>query len=197
MIPGIVSARIFPKKSDAVEEVHVLAESSRHPKQIARDIESCLAAKFNIDVDHRRISVAQLQPQGVASPRFLLKSIHVKLDRIQGEVEVELKFRDRVYVGKSAGAFSGRSRFILAAEATLNAVAECLQDQATLFVEGAICRPLGEESVAIVVIGWTDQNSQEALVGSVSIRRDEIDAVVQATLVAVNRKADFFYANTN
>ena len=40
----------------------MLAGSGRHPKQIARDVESCLAAKFGLAVDHRRISVAQMEP---------------------------------------------------------------------------------------------------------------------------------------
>ena len=61
LIPGVLSARVVGDAGDP-SEIHVLAGSERHPKQIARDVESCLAAKFDLVVDHRKISVAQMEP---------------------------------------------------------------------------------------------------------------------------------------
>jgi hypothetical protein len=59
-LPGVFAAGIRTNEDGAINEIHVLASSSRNPKQMARDIQSALLAAYNLDVDHRIISIAQL-----------------------------------------------------------------------------------------------------------------------------------------
>lgn len=42
-------------------EAHIVAALGRSPKLIARDVESMLVAKLGIPIDHRKISVAQVE----------------------------------------------------------------------------------------------------------------------------------------
>lgn len=44
---------------DVVREIHVLAGPGRKPKQIARDVQSLVVARFARNIDHRVISVVQ------------------------------------------------------------------------------------------------------------------------------------------
>lgn len=62
-IMGVIAARVVPDSAGHIAEIHVLAGADRNPKQVVRDIESALAASFAVFIDHKKISVAQLQNQ--------------------------------------------------------------------------------------------------------------------------------------
>ena len=49
---------------DEVREVHVLTRSTRHAKQIVRDVQTLLLTKFNRSIDHRVVSVAYVDAEG-------------------------------------------------------------------------------------------------------------------------------------
>jgi len=69
---GVVSARIVAKPNRDVEEIHMLTTSDVSPKQTVRNVESALLAHFDLEVDHRCISVAESSdfqaPRPVAEP---------------------------------------------------------------------------------------------------------------------------------
>ena len=44
-----------------IDELHVLVNPKRAPKQIARDIESALRAHLDVVLDYKKISIAQVQ----------------------------------------------------------------------------------------------------------------------------------------
>src|SRR5207237_460293 len=58
-IPAVTSARVMIE-DDELREVHVVSGGNRSPKLIGRDVQSLLAAQWGIDVDHRKVSVVQL-----------------------------------------------------------------------------------------------------------------------------------------
>lgn len=58
-LKGVVSARIVAKPNRDVEEIHMLTTSDVSPKQTVRNVESALLAHYDLEVDHRCISVAE------------------------------------------------------------------------------------------------------------------------------------------
>ena len=58
-LKGVVSARLVSRPGGDVEEIHVLTTRAVNPKQTVRNIESALRARFDMVIDHRKISVAQ------------------------------------------------------------------------------------------------------------------------------------------
>jgi len=70
-LKGVVSARIVVKPGGKVEEIHMLTTADVSPKQTVRNVESALLAHFDLEVDHRCISVAEStdfrQPRAVES----------------------------------------------------------------------------------------------------------------------------------
>ena len=54
------SAKVIADGGGSILAVHVVSSSERSAKQIARDVESVLVAKLGIAIDHRKISVAQM-----------------------------------------------------------------------------------------------------------------------------------------
>jgi hypothetical protein len=58
-IPAVSSARVVVVDGQ-VHEVHVVCGPRRSPKLIGRDVQSLLAARWGVDVDHRKVSVVQV-----------------------------------------------------------------------------------------------------------------------------------------
>ena len=58
-LKGVVSARLVTRPGGEVEEVHLLTTDEVKPKQTVRNVESALLAHLDLEVDHRKISVAQ------------------------------------------------------------------------------------------------------------------------------------------
>ena len=58
-LTGVVSVRVVARPGGHIDEIHVLTTDEVSPKQTVRNVESALQAHFNLEVDHRKISVAQ------------------------------------------------------------------------------------------------------------------------------------------
>jgi hypothetical protein len=57
-LPGVISVRIVPGDSGAIEEIHVLTTDQVAPKNTVRNIESALMAQLGLRVNHRKVSIA-------------------------------------------------------------------------------------------------------------------------------------------
>jgi hypothetical protein len=60
-LAGVISAHVVTDDGGGLIEIHVLATSELHPKQVVRNIESALSAGLGIQVDRRIVSVAQIR----------------------------------------------------------------------------------------------------------------------------------------
>ncbi|MBE0447490.1 MAG: hypothetical protein IBX64_05240 [Actinobacteria bacterium] len=58
-IDCVKAVRIVADQDKNIEEIHVLASPSKGPKQLSRDIESVLMARYGLSVNHRN---NQLRP---------------------------------------------------------------------------------------------------------------------------------------
>ncbi len=63
-IIGVMCSRLVVNESNKITEIHILSDNQRSVKQIIRDVESLLIAKYNIKVDHKIISIAQIYEKG-------------------------------------------------------------------------------------------------------------------------------------
>lgn len=65
-MPGVISSRIVTRPGGEIIEIHMLTTFDVSPKQTVRNVESALLAHHDLEVDHRKISVAQTswQPDG-------------------------------------------------------------------------------------------------------------------------------------
>jgi hypothetical protein len=69
-IPGVTAARVVMDEEDVPVEVHVLATTEKHAKQLVRDVQSVAITTFGLDIDRRVVSVVQLDelPGGGPAP---------------------------------------------------------------------------------------------------------------------------------
>ena len=196
-IKGVIAARIKVNDQGDIEEVHILAGSERAPKQIVRDIESLLIAQFDVQIDHKKISVAQVEDDEdgtfaiVESTRPKLVGVTLRTVNGMAEVKVELLTGDKIIEGIAQGPSSAQNKLRLFVEATLQALSPLTLDKFLFVTEDVGITQLAKQQIALVSITSITTTGEQSLTGCALVRNDDREAVVKATLDAVNRKLRF------
>lgn len=216
-IPGVRAASVVTNPQAQPTEVHVLASPGKAAKQVVRDVQSLAMAQYNIDLDHRIVSVVQIDDESGESAALSVdltadsgsvpdaQSADVVLDEVEAvarpaiseitvrstgseaEAEVIVTFADSQFTGIAAGSGAASQRPRLVASATLTAVAELLGLPAD--VESAAVVDTGTHPVALVVLTLSvPRVGSQSVAGSAVVRGDEAEAVAKAVLAALNRR---------
>jgi hypothetical protein len=193
-------------------EINILAEGNRPPKQIVRDVRSALRAEYQVDVDYRKISVAQrrdMDPEALAgrsesaptvltlpaslveeeplTTRLRFEGVTVAIDSLGCRVKVELSLEGREAIGEAQGANAARQLPRLVAEATVDALAKFVDPGCALSVAEVKGITLGDEDTVLVMIKLFKDRSEKTLTGSSVVAQSLQQSVVYATLSALNR----------
>ena len=197
-VAEIKAARIVASPEGIIQEVHVLALPSKSPKQLVRDIESTLMAKFDIAIDHKKISIAQLGPDslpeeasGFSEVRPRIVGINASVNGVHANVSVSLEIEDDTYLGEVSGPASQTGRQRLVALATLNAIEQYVRGAYSFALEDVSLVQLGRESVAVSCVTLVTPLGEQSYAGSALVRQNEKDSIVRATLDAINRRLGF------
>ena len=192
-IPGVRAASVVTMLDATPTEVHILADRAKQPKQLVRDIQSLALASYDIDLDHRIVSVVQLDdedvavaPNGEITIRPLVASVMTQTAGSDASVSVTVRAGSDDYVGTATGAASSGVRPRLVARATLDALGELLGTPAE--IEHAALVPMGGRLVAVSVVHLTTRQGELVLSGSAIVRNDDADAIARSVLDAVNRR---------
>lgn len=207
------SAQIVADDDGGILEVHVVADASRSAKQIARDVESVIVAKLGTAMDHRKISVAQMDPGGgggggepavapaaVEEPvqveqeeedlgerriRFIGVSVSQANMKALARVELSLQGVTSVAAIEAADTPSAVLRAIC--EATLEAVSQFLTGQGVFSVGAVEQSNVGVRQIVVVNVCYLSGREEKTLVGACPIMTDVTQAAALATLDAINR----------
>jgi len=193
-IKDIVSAKIITTPEGKISEIHVIAGSKRNPKQIVRDIESALIATLGAEIDHKMISVAQVNNgnEYMFDVRLKIDGLAVKNYRFNYEASVTLSDHEgNTYEGTVEGPGSIHGRIRIVAEATLNAIQRFLGETFILSLEDVVSFKIGGKEAVGALISMIIEGSEEHFLGSAIIKQDKAEATVAAVLNAVNRKINF------
>ncbi|MFG0307208.1 MAG: hypothetical protein ACF8Q5_13445 [Phycisphaerales bacterium JB040] len=154
-LTGVVSARIVAKPGGEIEEIHLLTTEEVAPKQTVRNVESALLAHFDLEVDHRKISVARTsahkKPEAEPTPpkptvpqepealplraiqasapggRFLFVGHQVETERSHMlRMRVTLMLAEERFEGEASGTDLPRARLETVANATIRCVERAL-----------------------------------------------------------------------
>jgi hypothetical protein len=202
-LPDVQAVSIVTTGDATPTEVHVLASPGKPAKQIVRDVQSLAMASFDVDLDHRIVSVVQIGDSGPAEPgvppddpvhgedvqagRPVISSVSMLTAQHEATASVTIGVGDDRFEGVARGssALSGRSRLV--AVATINALGELLGLPCE--VEAAQVVSAGTHQAALVVLSLTvPRVGQQVLSGSAVVRADPTDAIARAVLAALNRQ---------
>jgi len=188
MLPDIINCNVICNEEGSIEEIHVLASAGKNIKQMVRDIQSAINAKYNIAVDYKKISIAQINEADYKESRVRIESIAVKNIDNMVEAVVELAYEDKVFEGMSRKVKSKSNRVKAVAEATLDALEAYLGLEGILYLEGLESFKVSDKEVYVTLVGFSKDNTEEYLAGSSLIGPDENESAVKAVLAALNRK---------
>lgn len=189
-IEGIVSSKVKLDDTGNLVEIHALADKSRNAKQIVRDIQSAVTAKFDLEIDHRIISIAQLSCDSVVQRdmRIVFKGMEVASKGLEIDVRVILSHGEKDYCGSQKGINTTTSINRTIAQATLKALSDFLNIGEIFVVEDVETLNIAKTNVVVVAVTCVDKNGEQLLIGSSMNLGDIKEAVVKATLDAVNRR---------
>ena len=191
-IRDVISARIVTDSTGEIAEIHVLAGAGRSPKQVVRDIESVFIAQFGITVDHKKISVAQMQdddgPSAVTEMRPKVVSVTVLSTGRTTETKVQLEIGGAAYEGVVAGPNTASNKLRLISQATISAIENYLKGTCNLVPEDITTLTLGKRQAIAASVSLVTNVGEERLIGAAFVGHDEREAAVKATLAAVNRR---------
>jgi len=210
-IAGVKAASVVTGPDAVPTEVHVLAAPGKPAKQIVRDVQSLSLARFDIDIDHRIVSVVQIADEEVRAvdpprhevapeedgddaeereeslPRPAISAIMVRSVKGETEASVTLAAHDQLFEGTSHGPAGQTHRARLVAIATLEALSELLGQPCE--VESSAIVATGAREVALTVLTMVvPRTGEQALTGSAVVRGDEADAVARSVLAGLNRQ---------
>jgi hypothetical protein len=195
---GVLAVRVVGDRNERPLEVHVLADQSKTPKQTVRDVRAVAHTVFGIELDHRIISVAQLDAD-TAEPhdeaglparerRARVGSVHVDTDGLRAEARVILVDGDREHSGYAEGSVAAIARPHLVAAATLDALRQIEPAADAVHLASAEISRIGSNRVAVITVVYVEPPLELFVSGSAVVRRDRDDAVARALLDATNRR---------
>ena len=152
---------------------------------------------------------SQIEPVvAAAAPSPLLPAVQVTrpgrvvIERVQmlsvglGVVAtVSLSLDGSTYAGESDGAATPTSVHRTVAEATLRAVERVVGGRVRFEVEHVELTASGEDRTAIAVVTMLTERGSERLSGASVVREDVRQAVIRATLAAINRRLEVLLAS--
>ena len=194
-IPGVRAASVVTGPDAVPTEVHVLAAPGKAPKQVVRDVQSLALARYDIDIDHRIVSVVQIGEDepvvGVEEPtgttRAVISGITVRTMGDQTQVTVQITSGEHQFEGPASGPTGPAHRPRVVADATVDALSELLGRSCQ--VESASVVRAGQREVALSVLTFTvPRVGEQVVTGTAVVRRDEADAVSRSVLNALNRQ---------
>ena len=175
---------------------YCLTGSSRSPKQVVRDVESAIMARLGVAVDHKKISVAQVDDGAprLDNSRFRFSDVSIVLNGSRADATVRMTKEGAVFSGSASGTGSPSSQMKLIANATLRAIEDSGLGGASVVLEDACETTVGGKRVAVVVVNMITDHGEDVLAGSAIIKQDVWKGVVNATLDAVNRRVSMLSA---
>ena len=202
-LKGVVSARVVARPGGVIEEIHLLTEGDVSAKQSVRNVESALLAHFGLEIDHRKVSVAERDSEkGAAVKAFGGRSAETRFLFVTHRVETEQAHRVRIavtvewdgeqYEGEASGADLPRARLETTASATLRAieraiVAQLGEGELTLSVDGVKVIEAFDGQFVLVAIHAIYGRSITALAGAAAVEDTADRAVILGTLQAADR----------
>lgn len=190
-LDGVISCNITG--GSVVEEIHIIADKKRKPKRIVRDVETVFLVEINKKIDHKKISIAQIDSsfsknlKDVSDNRVELVSIYTENNRSRCNVEIKI---NEELICDSFEAQIGESDEKLIGRSVITILNKYLDFKARLVVND-ICTINGKEEIVIAKISIHNSANnliQEKLVGSAYLNNDISLAIAKACLKAVNRR---------
>ena len=198
-VPGVKSARVVGDAEPS--EIHIVASSERSAKQLVRDVQSLAKAGYKLAIDHRIVSVVQLEDTPASQngngtskssrSRALISYIIIVNDAYGRRVDLGVEWPDgttSASVAQLGESKQARSR--AGADVMVQAVNEKVKDRGMSIDLDQVYVVGGSDPSETVTVRLVlhEGGRNQTLVGSANSDGDVIAGAARATLHALNRK---------
>lgn len=191
-LASVLTASVVMDSAGGISEIHVISSGIRPPKQVVRDVESALLAKFGLAIDHRKVGVVELSEDGgeaARKGRVKLAGSSMKISSNRAEAAVRLEYDNSSFIGTSQGPATSNNLRRMAAQATLDAVGEFVGRRAGFSVREIVPFTIaGRRAVMVIVDVVYRDGRAEQLVGASYVEVSEDSAIARAALDSLNRR---------
>ncbi len=185
---GVLFSKISLDDNKEIKEIHIIANDTCSPKKITRDVESLLMAKYNVAIDYRKISIAQVMDKKDHSNRLKFTDLLITSEGDNLQVIIKLENNNRIFEGKINCVNWERNREYIVTKATLEAITSFLNGKVFFQVEEIKKVYLDDREVVLISINLINAQGKESLVGAALVKDDPHRSLVKAILHAVNRR---------
>jgi hypothetical protein len=203
-VPGVADADVEPDAEGGMGLLRLGLQAGVDEVAVATSVGRLLRERFGLGVDAERVQIvedAQIQPprapevdvdvphQRVAG-RPAISRMHLVSSGLDVTATVTLTSDGRTASGESRASASQSGVQRAVAAATLRAVEELSGDIARFELDHLEISQLGAERTVVVALTMLSSRGTERLTGAAAVREDVRQAVIRATLDALNRRLE-------
>lgn len=187
-INSVITSRIV-HEGNKIKEIHVVSDLSRNPKQVTRDIESVLVSQFDLPVDYKMISIAQVDSDSKAlrDLRFRLCGVQNSFSGTVYTATVSLERNGDVFEGRASGISTHNNVLRINCLAAIDAVENCCGIRNVFALEEVTKLDIANKEIIVALVTAIIANTEIMVSGSAISGRSQADLAVKATLDALNR----------
>lgn len=187
-LESVISCR-FVIENKEVKEIHIVSNGTRSPKQISRDVQSVLIATYDLNIDYKKISIAELPDVGVAKKESRLKIDKITIEDNCNRINIKIGLSDdsNTYESTISGINTARNIDRMLVQVVLDCVEKSLGTEGRFILDEVRNVNLSSDGIVVVVLVYIIDAKERHLCGSSLIENNHKKAVVKATLDALNR----------
>lgn len=201
-VPGVSDADVQPDGSGGLGLLRLDLEPGVDEAAVAGSVGQILRDRFGLGVDAGHVQVVEDavtietdgSPGTVPSQRLAARPsiarMHLVSSGLDVTAAVTLSSGGLSAIGEARGSASQSGVHRAVATATLRAVEELVEGTVRFELEHLEVTPMGTERTVLVSLTMLSSRGTERLTGAAGVREDVRQAVIRATLDALNRRLE-------
>jgi hypothetical protein len=203
-VPGVTDADVTPDDDGGLGTLRLDLEPGVDEAEVASTVGRLLREQFGLGVDADRVQVVEdsvverpvaagpdpVVPDQRAASRPAISRMHLVSSGLDVTATVTLSSGVRSATGEASGAASQSGVHRAVATATLRAVEQLVDNLVRFELDHLEVTPMGSERTVLVSLTLLTSKGAERLTGAAGVREDVRQAVIRATLDALNRRLE-------
>jgi hypothetical protein len=191
-LEGVISCKITGDKN--IDEIHIVASNNRDPKRIVRDIETMVLVNLDEEINHKKISIAQVNQAREATNYNRIEIVSIFSENNRPVCHLRLNINDNVIEEKITNTIE-KSIPMMVAEGMVEILGKYTSFKGKIRVENVFTTGMNEEIIVVQLVVYEHDNflCQERLIGSAYINQNLPLATGKACLKALNRRLNSIY----
>ncbi len=188
-LEGIISCKVTGKNE--IDEIHIVANKDRDPKRIVRDIETMVLVETNKEINHKKVSIAQVSQAEKTTTKNRIEIISIHKENNSPIYHFKLNINDNIV----EETINGSIQDILPVEVVeglIQSIQKYTNFDGKVIVEHVLITGVNNEIIIVQLIVYNKGNSNgEKLLGASYIKHNLPLAAGKACLKALNRRLNF------